>query len=118
MHEEDEIDSLSVTALPLPSTKPSKWQNQILQTVNRIADFFVKAPAVVGPRSISGRAHAQPEEDVLIDRIARLHQLIDQVKESQRKSEQSGGADPALARSISIYQQRLQHYETQLASLY
>ncbi|KAE9063379.1 hypothetical protein PF010_g29013 [Phytophthora fragariae] len=118
MHEEDKIDSLSVTALPPPSTKPSKWQNQVLQTVNRIADFFVKAPTVVNPRSISGRAHAQPEEDVLTDRIARLHQLIDQVKESQRKSEQSGGADPALARSISLYQQRLQHYETQLASLY
>ncbi|KAE9017753.1 hypothetical protein PR002_g13303 [Phytophthora rubi] len=118
MHEQDEIDSLGLAALPPPSTKPSKWQDEVLKTVNRIADIFVRAPAVVAPPSIAATTPAPHEEDVLIDRIAKLHQLIDQVKDSQRKSEQSECVDSTLARSISLYQQRLQHYESQLASLY
>ncbi|EGZ15962.1 hypothetical protein PHYSODRAFT_316085 [Phytophthora sojae] len=118
MHEQDEIDSLGLAALPPPSTKPSKWQDQVLKTVNWIADIFVRAPAVVAPPSIAATTPAPHEEDVLIDRIAKLHQLIDQVKESQRKSEQSGYVDSTLVRCIGLYQQRLQHYESQLASLY
>ncbi|KAG1712453.1 hypothetical protein DVH05_000201 [Phytophthora capsici] len=57
------------------------------------------------------------DEDLLIDRIGKLHQLIGQVQERQRKTELDGHVDATLAVSLTLYQQRLQQYEERLAAL-
>ncbi|ETO77567.1 hypothetical protein F444_07250 [Phytophthora nicotianae P1976] len=57
------------------------------------------------------------DEDLLLGRIAMLQQMIDQVKESQRKMELSGLSDSSLAKSVDLYKQRLQYYESSLADL-
>ncbi|KAL3666990.1 hypothetical protein V7S43_007935 [Phytophthora oleae] len=78
MRQEDEIDSLSLSTLPPPPVKVAKWQDQVLQTINRMEDIFVKAPITETAVPSKSDATQKPnEEGVLIDHIAKLHQLIE-----------------------------------------
>ncbi|EEY58667.1 uncharacterized protein PITG_10782 [Phytophthora infestans T30-4] len=61
---------------------------------------------------------ARPEdESTLLDRIDKLHRLIQQVKERQEKANSEGQVDNTLSKSLKLYQQRLEHYETRLTAL-
>ncbi|KAF4132204.1 hypothetical protein GN958_ATG18606 [Phytophthora infestans] len=117
MHPEDEIDSLklAVSRRITPTNKTAKWQNQVVSTVTRMADYLMGAPVTSSTASLSTRG--TQDESQLIDRIAKLHQLIAQVKESQRKSEMDGATDPSLEASLLKYQQRLHRYENQLEAM-
>ncbi|KAG6955635.1 hypothetical protein JG688_00011796 [Phytophthora aleatoria] len=115
MYADDEVDSMNLGAFRArtPGSKPAKWQDQVIKIINRMADFIVGAP----PPATKIAPREKENEDQLIDRIARLHQLIEQVKNSLRKSELEGVADPGLAKSLRMYQLRLQHYEDQWEDL-
>ncbi|ETP44298.1 hypothetical protein F442_09103 [Phytophthora nicotianae P10297] len=119
MHEEDEIDSLNmpVSEKPVAQVKSSKWQDQVLATINRMVDIFANTPQSAVALSTSRISRETLDEGLLLGRIAKLQQMIDQVKESQRKMELSGFSDPSLAKSVDLYQQRLQYYESRLADL-
>ncbi|KAG1700363.1 hypothetical protein DVH05_012164 [Phytophthora capsici] len=80
-----------------------------------MADYLMGAPVTPSTASLSTRG--TQDESQLIDRIAKLHQLIAQVKESQRKSEMDGATDPSLEASLLKYQQRLHRYENQLEAM-
>ncbi|KAF4142078.1 hypothetical protein GN958_ATG08712 [Phytophthora infestans] len=117
MHPEDEIDSLklAVSRRITPTNKTTKWQNQVVCTVTRMADYLMGAPVTSSTASLSTRG--TQDESQLIDRIAKLHQLIAQVKESQRKPEMDGATDPSLEASLLKYQQRLHRNENQLEAM-
>lgn len=96
------------------------------KTINRLADIVaggrtpaavpVAAPVAAPATNVSAAKQAE-DEDMLIDRIGKLHHLIEQVKERQRKVEQEGQTDTALANGLALYQQRLQLYESRQAAL-
>ncbi|KAG1684911.1 hypothetical protein DVH05_010177 [Phytophthora capsici] len=120
MREEDEIDSLGLCGgktKRLTSTS-SKWQDGLLKTVNRLADIVIGGGqnAAKMPPSEKPIPTSQ-DEDLLIERIGKLHQLIGQVQERQRKTELDGHVDATLAASLTLYQQRLQQNEDRLAAL-
>ncbi|ETP16251.1 hypothetical protein F441_09140 [Phytophthora nicotianae CJ01A1] len=119
MHEEDKIDSLNmpVSEKPVAQVKSSKWQDQVLATINRMVDIFAKTPQSAVALSTSRISRETLDEGLRLGRIAKLQQMTDQVKESQRKMELSGFSDPSLAKSVDLYQQRLQYYESRLADL-
>ncbi|ETL94271.1 hypothetical protein L917_07727 [Phytophthora nicotianae] len=115
---DDEIDSMNLgeNRARTPGHKSVKWQDQVIKTINRMTDFIVGAPlpASTAPQKATGGGD---NEDQLIDRISKLHQMIDQVKNNLRKSEQEGIADTGLAKTLRMYQSRLQRYEEQLEAL-
>ncbi|ETL41107.1 hypothetical protein L916_07838, partial [Phytophthora nicotianae] len=115
---DDEIDSMNrgENRARTPGHKSVKWQDQVIKTINRMTDFIVGAPlpASTAPQKATGGGD---NEDQLIDRISKLHQMIDQVKNNLRKSEQEGIADTGLAKTLRMYQSRLQRYEEQLEAL-
>ncbi|KAG1698361.1 hypothetical protein DVH05_014864 [Phytophthora capsici] len=119
MHEEDEIDSLNMTISEkhVARVKSSKWQDQVLTTINRMVDILGNTPQPAVALSTSHISREALDEDVVLGRIAKLQQMIGQVKENQRKMELSGISDLSLAKSIDLYQQRLQYYESRLADL-
>ncbi|KAE9341051.1 hypothetical protein PF008_g10828 [Phytophthora fragariae] len=124
MRQEDEVDSLDMQNSSHSTTtgRASKWQDGILKTINRLADIVAgsrnpaAAPVTALAANVPATVQAQ-DEDMLIDRIGKLHHLIEQVKERQRRLEQEGQTDAALANSLALYQQRLQLYENRLAAL-
>ncbi|KAE8957024.1 hypothetical protein PR001_g31524 [Phytophthora rubi] len=123
MRQEDEVDSLDMQNSSHSTTtgRASKWQDGILKTINRLADIVAgsrnpaAAPVTALAANVPATVQAQ-DEDMLIDRIGKLHHLIEQVKERQRRLEQEGQTDAALANSLALYQQRLQLYENRLAA--
>ncbi|POM62455.1 hypothetical protein PHPALM_28396 [Phytophthora palmivora] len=113
---EDEIDSMNLPGShsDVPANKSAKWQDQVIRTVNRLADIFVGTPVTVSSARTRSTEAERRDEDQLIDRIGKMHLLIEQVKERQRKDALSGTTDPTLAVSLRKYLQRLQRYEDQL----
>ncbi|ETI47812.1 hypothetical protein F443_08086 [Phytophthora nicotianae P1569] len=115
---DDEIDSMNLgeNRARTPGHKSVKWQDQVIKTINRMTDFIVGAPlpASTAPQKATGGGD---NEDQLIDRISKLHQMIDQVKNNLRKSEQEGIADTGLAKTLRMYQSSQQRYEEQLEAL-
>ncbi|KUF81123.1 hypothetical protein AM587_10004972 [Phytophthora nicotianae] len=115
---DDEIDSMNLgeNRARTPGHKSVKWQDQVIKTINRMTDFIVGAPlpASTAPQKATGGGD---NEDQLIDRISKLHQMIDQVKNNLRKSEQEGIADTGLAKTLRMYQPSQQRYEEQLEAL-
>ncbi|ETK87691.1 hypothetical protein L915_07911 [Phytophthora nicotianae] len=115
---DDEIDSMNrgENRARTPGHKSVKWQDQVIKTINRMTDFIVGAPlpASTAPQKATGGGD---NEDQLIDRISKLHQMIDQVKNNLRKSEQEGIADTGLAKTLRMYQSSQQRYEEQLEAL-
>ncbi|GMF30861.1 unnamed protein product [Phytophthora fragariaefolia] len=111
----DELDSMNLNMVRKtgPESKPAKWQNQIIKTINRVADLI--AGGSTSPASSTQVAN--PDADRHIDRITKLHRLIDHVKERQRKSELARVVDASLSASLDKYQQRLQRYEDQLEDM-
>ncbi|ETL49273.1 hypothetical protein L916_01217 [Phytophthora nicotianae] len=105
MYPEDEIDSLEISASrkAAPTNKPAKWQDQVLKTTNRMANLKVGPPTSAAASSASVTQTENKDEDQLIDRIAKFHQLIDQVKQNQRKAELAGENDISLAASLLKY---------------
>ncbi|KAG6975406.1 hypothetical protein JG688_00002409 [Phytophthora aleatoria] len=116
MHPEDEMDSMNLAAIlrTVSANKLSKWQGQVIQTINRLGNFIVGAPTTAAASATGTQNRGSNDEDLLIDRIGKLYQLIAQVQERQHKVELTGVSDPALAASLCKYQQRLQRYEDQL----
>ncbi|KAE8982678.1 hypothetical protein PR003_g17444 [Phytophthora rubi] len=103
MRQEDEVDSLDPQNSSHSTTtgRASKWQDGILKTINRLADIVAgsrnpaAAPVTALAANIPATVQAQ-DEDMLIDRIGKLHHLIEQVKE------QEGQTDAALANSLAL----------------
>ncbi|KAJ8576561.1 hypothetical protein ON010_g2653 [Phytophthora cinnamomi] len=119
MRQEDEVDSLNLQNSSYTTTagRIPKWQDGILKTINRLADIVVGGRAPVATPAENVPATRPENEDVLFDRIDKLHHLIDQVKERQRKAELEGQTAAALANSLTLYQQCLQYYESCLTAL-
>ncbi|KAG2858675.1 hypothetical protein PC129_g9026 [Phytophthora cactorum] len=116
MHPEDEMDSMNLAAIlrTVSANKLSKWQGQVIQTINRLGNFIVGAPTTAAASATGTQNRGSNDENLLIDRIGKLYQLIAQVQERQHKVELTGVSDPALAASLCKYHQRLQRYEDQL----
>lgn len=84
MHEEDEIDSMNLKRSSngdRSSRKSAKWQHNILTTFDRIAEVLIgnQSSTVASTKAVTPNTD---EEDMLLGRIAKLHQVISQVKNS------------------------------------
>ncbi|ETI56718.1 hypothetical protein F443_00852 [Phytophthora nicotianae P1569] len=68
MHEEDEIDSLNmpVSEKPVAQVKSSKWQEQVLTTINRMVDIFANTPQFAVALSTSRISREALDEDLLL----------------------------------------------------
>ncbi|KAF4145697.1 hypothetical protein GN958_ATG05114 [Phytophthora infestans] len=97
--------------------KISKWQDGLLKTINNAMDIVV-SDQTADTTAQTDPSTARPEdESTLLDRIDKLHRLIQQVKERQEKANSEGQVDNTLSKSLKLYQQRLEHYETRLTAL-
>ncbi|KUF85475.1 hypothetical protein AM587_10000609 [Phytophthora nicotianae] len=119
MHEEDEIDSMNLKRSSKGDRslrKSTKWQDNILTTFDRIAEVLIgnQSSTAASTKAVTPNAD---EEDMLLGRIAKLHQVIFQVKDSLRASVSNGETDVALTNSLGLYTKRLQQYESRLAEL-
>ncbi|KAE8915212.1 hypothetical protein PF005_g13342 [Phytophthora fragariae] len=119
IHAEDEVDSMNLDKEPVrpQSSRSSRWQDQVVNTVSRLADFIVGSSTTVAVPSTASNANGNQDESVLLDRITKLHHLIDKVQESIRREEANGNTASALEESLGLYQRRLQRLQTQLADL-
>ncbi|KAF4127754.1 hypothetical protein GN958_ATG22985, partial [Phytophthora infestans] len=89
MHEEDEIDSMNLK-------RSSNGDRSSRKSAN---------PTAASTKAVTPNTD---EEDMLLGRIAKLHQVISQVKNK---------TDVALTNSLGLYTKRLQQYESRLAEL-
>ncbi|KAE9051285.1 hypothetical protein PR001_g1599 [Phytophthora rubi] len=119
MHAEDEVDSMNLNKEPVrpQSNRSSRWQDQVVNTVSRLADCIVGSSTTVAAPSTASNVNGTEDESVLLDRITKLHHLIDQVQESIRREEANGNTASALEESLGLYQRRLQRLQTQLTDL-
>ncbi|KAG3059414.1 hypothetical protein PI125_g25057 [Phytophthora idaei] len=117
MRDEDEVDSLDMKGKRAPSSTRLKWQDSLLKAINRVVDIAIGDQSTTTTPQPSSSAPRPEEEDTLIDRIGKIHQLFHQVKERQRKANLERHVVSALAKRLALYQQRLDHYENRLAAL-
>ncbi|KAF4036727.1 hypothetical protein GN244_ATG11440 [Phytophthora infestans] len=119
MHEEDEVDSMNLMRSSKgnrSSRKSTKWQDNIFTTFDRIAEVLIgnQSSTAASTKAVTPNTD---EEDMLLGRIAKLHQAKPQVKNSLRASVSNEETDVALTNSLGLYFKRLQQYESRLAEL-
>ncbi len=80
------------------------------KSISRVTDYIVRQetvpPSVVVP--------TVDTTDVTLDRISKLHALIDQVQMRVDRLEAEGKETTHLETSLTIYQRRLHEYEMRL----
>ncbi|KAF1779211.1 hypothetical protein GQ600_11676 [Phytophthora cactorum] len=83
MCEEDEVDPLDMKGhgKRAPSTTRLKWQDSLLKPINHVVDIVIRDQTTTTTPQPNSSAPRPEEEDTLIDRIGKLHQLFHQVKE-------------------------------------
>ncbi|OWY95935.1 hypothetical protein PHMEG_00033924 [Phytophthora megakarya] len=91
MRKEDEIDSLDL-------------KNDVTARRPRLQKIVVADRSAAASQALDISAE---DGYIQIDRIGKLHRLINQVKERQRRAELERGADGGLATSLVLYQKRL-----------